>query len=184
MRRWKTLFVRYAADVFWLGQSRWPRRRRLGTAFTYQGRLDQNSQPVNGNVDLGLPALRRADRRGRAGHADAQRHAPVTDGLFTVILNSARSNLARNAFDGHSAGWRLRSRHAAGTPPATYLRPVRSLRPVQRRALATSGDNINNTNTGNVAIGKDLPSAKLDVLTDGIFAIQGQSSGAVWGSTD
>ncbi|GMV98117.1 MAG: hypothetical protein AMXMBFR83_24700 [Phycisphaerae bacterium] len=79
----------------------------LGPAFSFQGRLKQNGQPVNGTVTLAFSLYDAAGAGSppvggnQLGVEQTVAGVGVTDGLFTVVLNSA-GQFGTNAFDGNA----------------------------------------------------------------------------------
>ena len=59
----------------------------LGTAFTYQGRLQDGSSPANGTYDLSFALYDAAEGGGQVGPALTNAPAVVSNGLFTVTLD-------------------------------------------------------------------------------------------------
>src|SRR6516162_7725699 len=66
-----------------------------GTAFTYQGRLDDGSQPANGNYDLTFALFKMGSGGPQVGSTLTNPATPVSNGLFTVMLDFG------NRFDGN-----------------------------------------------------------------------------------
>lgn len=58
-----------------------------GTAFTYQGRLNQNGNPSTGLYDLRFTAYNAPTAPTPAGGPITIPAVPITNGLFTVLLN-------------------------------------------------------------------------------------------------
>lgn len=55
--------------------------------FTYQGQLQQNGQPANGNFDLTFALFTAASGGSQIGSTVTENSFPVTGGLFTVSLS-------------------------------------------------------------------------------------------------
>jgi hypothetical protein len=55
--------------------------------FTYQGQLQQNGQPANGNFNLTFALFNAANAGSQIGATIAENSFPVTGGLFTVSLS-------------------------------------------------------------------------------------------------
>jgi hypothetical protein len=75
----------------------------MGTAFTYQGRLNDGGQPANNLYDLTFTLHDDALNPATVGTYIILTAVPVTNGLFTVELN-AGSEFGPNAFNG-AARW-------------------------------------------------------------------------------
>ena len=60
------------------------------TAFTYQGRLLNTGEPANGPFDFEFELRDAANGGNPSGVPQVLNNTPVTDGLFTVQMNSAR----------------------------------------------------------------------------------------------
>lgn len=71
----------------------------LGSAFTYQGRLTANGQPVTGAVNASFALYDSLDGGNVLG-TQAEPALAVSDGLFTVALN-ANNEFGANPFDGN-----------------------------------------------------------------------------------
>lgn len=71
----------------------------LGTAFTYQGKLNDGSAPANGIYDLGFVLHDNPTNMSYLGNAIILFAVPITNGLFTVELNQA-GEFGPNAFTG------------------------------------------------------------------------------------
>jgi hypothetical protein len=59
----------------------------LGTAFTYQGRLNEGGQPANGSYDLGFAVFDAVSGPSQIGGVLTNAATPVSNGLFTVCLD-------------------------------------------------------------------------------------------------
>src|SRR5258708_18953453 len=75
----------------------------LGAAFTYQGRLHDGGAPANGNYDFAFLLYDAATNGLVLGNAVYLPAVPVTNGLFTVLLN-ANNEFGPSALNG-SARW-------------------------------------------------------------------------------
>src|ERR1051325_8017723 len=69
----------------------------LGTAFTYQGRLDQNSQPANGNYTMRFALYDAPAPGGNLVNGTNLLPVAVTNGLFTADLDFGPSVFAGEA---------------------------------------------------------------------------------------
>jgi len=88
----------------------------MGTAFTYQGQLKKDGNPVNGNCDLQFSLWNAASGGGQLGPA-LTRSVVVTDGLFTI------SDLSFGAdhFNGDARWLQIAVRCPAGSGSYTTL---------------------------------------------------------------
>lgn len=145
----------------------------LGTGFTYQGKLDDDGMPADGLHDMQFQLFTLASGGTPVGSTVCVDGVDVVDGLFTVSLDFG------SAYDGNQRFLEVSVR-ADGTPANcgggtyTMLSPRQPLTamPYALYALtgpgsggpwATSGNNVFNTNTGNVGIGTATPGGKLDI---------------------
>ena len=71
----------------------------LGPGFTYQGRLTQNGQPVNGSVNLAFFLYDAATGGTQIGSPVTLSNHGVQNGLFTAVLNQA-GQFGPDAFNG------------------------------------------------------------------------------------
>jgi len=91
----------------------------LGAAFTYQGRLDDGGQHANNLYDLTFTLHDDPVNVASVGTYIILSAVPITNGLFTVQLNT-NGEFGANAFNGQ-ARWLLRIRCARAE-----RRPVRA----------------------------------------------------------
>lgn len=125
----------------------------MGSAFTYQGSLQENGLPVSGNYDFVFTLCSVASGAGTVGTPQTVLNQPVDRGLFTVLLDFGAA-----AFDGN-ARWLDIQVRPAGSGGYTALAPRQALAatPYALRALNGGGsgpwvdDGFNNlTYNGNV----------------------------------
>jgi hypothetical protein len=144
----------------------------LGSGFTYQGRLNEAGQPVNGNYNF-VVTLWDAPGTGsppvggtQIGGPDNEPATQMTDGLFTVILNDA-NQFGAAAFNG-DARWIQISVNGTVLGPRQPLTAA----PYALRALSAPGDSgfwsansthIFNNNAGRVGVGISSPDSMLHV---------------------
>jgi len=115
----------------------------LGTAFTYQGRLDDGGSPANGTYDFQF-TLYNADVSGsRVGSTVTKSSVRVNDGLFTVRLDFG------DVFDG-TALWLEVAVRPAGSGSYTALSPRQALTaaPYARYAATVPWSGLTSVPTG------------------------------------
>jgi hypothetical protein len=120
----------------------------LGPDFTYQGRLVNGTTPVDGPTNLAF-RLYDAPVAGNLLGTQISNATPVSDGLFTIQLNSA-NQFGTSAFNGQARwleidvnGTTMLPRQAITAAPYAL-----GLRLPLAESLATSADSINITQTG------------------------------------
>lgn len=117
------------------------------TGFTYQGKLNDNNQPANGNYDFEFKLFDAASGGTQQGATLQRNNVPVTDGIFTVLLD-----FGANAFPGANRFLEISVR-LSGTPGITVLAPRQPMTPTPyaiRSASAANADNATNaTNATN-----------------------------------
>ncbi len=94
----------------------------LGTAFTYQGRLNDGANPANGAYDLQFKLFDAASVGTQIGATASKNDLPVSGGLFTTDLDFGAS-----AFDGQARWLEVAVRPGASTGVYTTLAPRRAL---------------------------------------------------------
>ncbi len=157
----------------------------IGTEFTYQGQLKISGAPLNGTADFEFKLFDAPSGGTQQGSTDPVSNVNVIDGLFTVPLN-----FGTGVFNGDQRWLEIAARSPAGSGNFTTLSPRQPLTaaPYALYALtgpgsggpwSVSGNDVFNTNTGNVGIGTTTPAATLHVNTSGEgVRIQGPSAGA------
>jgi hypothetical protein len=105
----------------------------LGTAFTYQGQIDVNSSPFDGNCDLQFALYDAASGGAQIGTLQTTGNVTVTNGLFTVPLD-----FGSGAFNGDARWLEISARCPAGSGNYTALAPRQALTPAPY-ALALPG---------------------------------------------
>ena len=93
----------------------------LGTAFTYQGQLKQDGNPVNGTCDFQFSLWDAADDGTQIG-SQTKTNVNVVNGLFTVQLD-----FGAGAFTGEARWLEIAVRCPAGSGSYTTLRPRQEL---------------------------------------------------------
>ncbi len=81
----------------------------LGTAFTYQGQLGKDGNPLEGTCDLQFGLWDAATVGSQIGTTQTVLGQTVASGLFTVELD-----FGQDAFDGHARWMEISVRHPAG----------------------------------------------------------------------
>jgi hypothetical protein len=139
----------------------------VGTAFNYQGRLTDGGSPATGQYDLRFTLYDAGTGGNPVGSPVLVEDRQVTNGLFTVTLDFG------NVFNGDARWLQIDVRPGISTGAFTDLVPRQELLPAPYARYAVSGagggqwsasgDNIYNTNSGNVGIGTSSPVHKLHV---------------------
>lgn len=127
----------------------------LGSAFTYQGRLEQAGSAVSGTYDLQFSLWNALAGPAQVGSTVCLDNVVVTDGLFTVPVD-----FGAGVFGAH-ARWLeigVRPDATAGNCASgvyTTLAPRQELRPAPLALFAASvdGPSITNLNASNLAVG-------------------------------
>jgi hypothetical protein len=94
----------------------------LGTAFTYQGQLEQSGTPTNGTCDFQFSLFDALSGGNQVGATLTVTPVSVTDGLFTVQLDFGGS-----AFDGNNRWLQIAVRCPTGSGNYTTLAPRQPL---------------------------------------------------------
>ena len=94
------------------------------TAFTYQGRLNDNGAVANGVYDLQLTVFNALSNGSPAGVTNTLEDVAVTNGLFTVALDPGAG-----VFDGSARWLEVRVRPGASTGAFTPLAPRQKITP-------------------------------------------------------
>ncbi|MFN8453923.1 MAG: hypothetical protein U0401_04495 [Anaerolineae bacterium] len=140
----------------------------IGSAFTYQGRLNSGGAPANGSFDFQFKLFDAAGGGTQIGGVATKAATSVANGLFTVSLD-----FGWDAFNGQARYLETAVR-PAGSGGYTTLSPRQTLTP-QPYALHSSsslalhapdGSPTNAVyvdNNGNVGVGTTSPSEKLEV---------------------
>ena len=157
-------------------------RARAGTAFTYQGRLQEAGAPANGRYDLRFE-LFGFEAGGTGNGAPIINSAvAVSNGLFTTTLDFGTS-----VFSGAPSWLEIGVRPAGGQPNFTILAPRQLLTPTPYAIYTLKAESLNGplpdsqlssniarlngdqtfsgsvTFSGNVAVGSSASAANLDV---------------------
>ncbi len=130
----------------------------LGTAFTYQGRLELSGQPLEGTADLIFRLFDAAAGGTQIGSAQQVNNVTVEQGLVTASLDFGAAGL-----NGDSRWLEIAVRSPAGGGVFTTLAPRQALTGTPY-ALQTRGIHV--TSTNNVGIGTTTPAKKLTIAGD------------------
>jgi hypothetical protein len=148
----------------------------MGTAFTYQGRFTDGSNPANGSFDFQFSLFDAATAGTQVGSTVTKTALSVSDGYFTTTLD-----FGSGAFTG-SARWLQIAVRPAGQGSYTTLTPRHELTPtpysLYPSVLGTAnyipkftssglGNCVLYESGGNIGIGTTAPTRKLDVSTAG-----------------
>jgi|GEM_PF-2441706 len=109
-----------------------------GTAFTYQGRLNDGANPANGVYDLKLTLFDAVTNGGIVAGPVTNSSVSVSNGLFTSTVDFGA------AFDGNPYWLRLQVR-TNGANNFTLLSPRQSLTPTPYAEFATTASNLSGT---------------------------------------
>ena len=178
-------------------------------AITYQGQLKMNGGPVTGTCDFvfmlwdssgsGTPPSGGT----QIGSYDTQNNTQVTNGLFTVMLNTVGqfNPVSNSAFQGDLRYLQIVVRCPGGSGPWTYLAPRQPITAVPYALTLVPGINGSRVNgaayqllkvtnattaTGNpAAVTGEIPSSKdgVGVYGGNTVATAGATGMGVWGRT-
>jgi hypothetical protein len=144
----------------------------MGTEFIYQGRLMDANQPADGPYDFQFKLYDDPNviEGKQVGSSVEVNELDIIDGYFTVELD-----FGTGVFDGYARWLQIAVRPGASVEPNDYvtLNPLQELTPTPYAQYAestgpdndwmVSGDDMYSIPDGNVGIGTETPSAKLDV---------------------
>ncbi len=134
-----------------------------GTAFTYQGRLNDTGQPANGSYDLTFGLFNTSSGGGQVGNTLTNTTTTVSNGLFTVTLD-----FGTGVFTGPNR-WLGITARTNGAASFTTLAPRQPLLPMPYAIMANTASNLMGT----------LPAAQLSGGTANIN-ISGNAATATW----
>jgi hypothetical protein len=107
-----------------------------GTAFTYQGRLNDGSNPAHGVYDLRFKLFEDPAGNNQAGSTLLTNGVPLTDGLFTVTLN-----FGPGIFNG-SNYWLEVDVRTNGAVGYANLNPLQPIMPAPYAMFANTASNL------------------------------------------
>src|ERR1017187_770507 len=110
-----------------------------GTAFTYQGRLNDATNPANGSYDLRVAVYNTLTAGTQQGNLLTNTATGVTNGLFTVPLD-----FGAGIFNGN-ARWLEIGVRTNGTGTFTTLAPRQPVLPVPYSIFANTASNVSGT---------------------------------------
>jgi len=139
----------------------------LGTAFTYQGRLNDNGNPASGTYDFQFSIFDAVSGGSQIGANVDKGDVNVKDGYFAVSLDFGSS-----VFTGDARFLNIGVRAGNSTGGFTSLAPRQAITPAPY-ALALPGVITKN---GNVGIGTADPQTKLNVVGNRIRLQNGTKS--------
>jgi len=113
----------------------------VGTAFTYQGRLDDNGQAANGVFDFQFRLFDAQSSGSQVGAAVIKEEVPVNKGLFIIPDLDFGSGI----FNGESRWLEIGIRLAASTGSFTILAPLQSMAATPYAIYALNGPGGNAT---------------------------------------
>ena len=106
----------------------------VGTAFTYQGRLNHQGEPANGGSDFQFELFDFAEGGVPLAGTLEMHNIQVTDGLFTVQLD-----FQDNVFNGDARWLQIGVKRTEQGGPFTSLSPRQVLTPTPYATFASSG---------------------------------------------
>ena len=108
----------------------------MGSAFTYQGRLNDGGNPANGNYDLQFAVFDASVGGSQLGTTLTSSATAVSNGLFTVTLD-----FGAGVFTGASR-WLAIGVRTNGGGPFVPLSPLQPVMPVPYAIMANSASNL------------------------------------------
>ena len=146
----------------------------LGTAFTYQGRLNDGGQTANGVYDLRFAVFDAASGPAQIGGVLTNAATPVSNGLFTVILD-----FGPGVFTGEGRWLEIGVRTSGSPDDFTTLSPRQPLTPTPYAHMAGTAATVpNGAITSNMLAGGSVGAAQLAVGAVGSNQLAAGSVGA------
>ena len=108
----------------------------MGSAFTYQGRLNEGGNPANGNYDLQFAVFDASSSGNQLGSTLTNTATAVSNGLFTVTLD-----FGAGVFTGASR-WLAIGVRTNGSGPFVPLNPLEPILPGPYAIMANSASNL------------------------------------------
>jgi hypothetical protein len=109
----------------------------LGTAFTYQGRLNDGANPANGRYDLQFIAYDALSAGNQIGNLVTNLAVTVSNGLFTVNLD-----FGANVFTGNARWLSIGVRSNGVVASFTLLNPLQPLTPAPNAIYASTAGTV------------------------------------------
>ncbi len=159
-------------------------------AFSYQGFLRLQGEPVDGTADFEFRMWDAATQGQSFGNSVSLFDVPVSQGVFTAVLNQ-NDEFGQSAFDGGQRWLEVSVRTPAGSGAFTTLTPRQPITPVPYAVHAVSGGSgggdsvwdLNGTSAyylgGNVGIGISIPLTRLHVSGGDFLLDRGTATGSV-----
>jgi hypothetical protein len=137
-----------------------------GTAFSYQGRLNDNGPPANGGYDLTFALFSSSNGVGQVGSTLTNLNTGVTNGLFAVTLD-----FGPGVFTGANVWLQIGVRTNSGTG-FTPLAPLQPILSAPYAVMANSASNLLGTLPATQLSGS-VPAAQLPavVVTNGATGV-------------
>src|SRR5437867_3690912 len=129
----KTLFI---LSALWLGGAFGTQAQ--GTAFIYQGQLNDGANPASGSYDLTFALFSVSSGAGQVGSTQTNYAVAVSNGLFTVALD-----FGGTAFNG-TPYWLEIAARPAGAGAFTTLAPRQPLTPAPYALFAPTAGTVPN----------------------------------------
>jgi hypothetical protein len=138
----------------------------LGPGFTYQGQLNLNGNPVNGPTHLRFRLFDALVGGNQIGGAQILASVPVTNGVFTVLLNGA-NEFGTEAFKGDARWLEIAVCNDPACATSITLAPRQAITATPYSRYSAGPWQKSNTNLtyldGNVGIGSPNPHTKLEL---------------------